>query len=346
MRIGFVVNQIETEQAVYTTTRLAAAAQRMGHETWTFGVGDFIYDQDGSIHALARQAPKKKYRSLEAYLTDVQESEAERITVDDLDVLLLRNDPAEDAMERAWAQTSGILFGQLAARRGVIVLNDPTHLASAINKAYFQQFPQQARPRTCISRAPAEIKAFIDEHRGAVVIKPLQGSGGKNVFLIRLEDDANVNQIIDAVTRDGYAIVQEYLGAVAEGDIRMFVMNGRPLMHEGKYAAFRRVSTNEDLRSNMHSGGKAKPVKIGPTELNLVEIVRPKLIADGMYLVGLDIVGDKLMEINLFSPGGLGSVLELTDVDFAEVIIRDLQRKLQYREYYGGDVSNLEMATL
>ena len=222
-------------------------------------------------------------------------------------MLLLRNDPSTDATERPWAQSAGILFGQLVASRGVMVLNDPENLAHALNKTYFQHFPEEVRPKTCISRNVDEIKQFIDEQHDKVVIKPLQGSGGKNVFLVGEDERANLNQMIDAVIRDGYCVAQEYLPAAAEGDVRLFVMNGRPLKHDGKYAAFRRVNKTGDARSNMHSGGESEPVEVTDKMLRLVEIVRPKLVSDGMFLVGLDIVEDKLIEINVFSPGGLGS---------------------------------------
>ena len=116
------------------------------------------------------------------------------------------------------------------------------------------------RPRTCISRNPEDIKQFVAEQDGQAVIKPLQGSGGASVFLVREDDGANMNQMIDAVMRDGYCIAQEYLPAAQEGDVRLFVMNGRPLQKEGKYAAFRRVNKTGDMRSNMHSGGESEAV--------------------------------------------------------------------------------------
>jgi glutathione synthase len=348
MRIGFVVNDVTTEQAAYTTTRLSMAATNMGHEAWTLGVGDFVYRPDGSIHAHARGARYSEYDDLTTYMADVQGQEAkvERITVDDLDVILLRNDPSDDAIERPWAQTAGILFGQLAIDRGVIVLNDPTRLANAMNKTYFQHFPEQVRPKTCISRDPQDIKTFIAEQGDRAVIKPLQGSGGQGVFLVREDDKANLNQMIEAVTRDGYAIVQEYLPAATEGDIRLFVMNGRPLMADGKYCAFRRVNSSGDMRSNMHTGGKGVPAEIDDDALRLVEMVRPKLVRDGMFLVGLDIVADKLMEINVFTPGGLGSAQHCTGVDFTEAVIHDLERKVKYKAYYGDRIRNVEIATM
>ncbi|TWT29142.1 Glutathione synthetase [Thalassoglobus neptunius] len=243
-------------------------------------------------------------------------------------MLLLRNDPSDDALDRSWAQTSGILFGQLAAMRGVIVLNDPFGLANALNKTYFQHFPEQVRPKTCISRDIHDIKEFISNQNDKVVIKPLQGSGGQSVFLIGEDEKANLNQMIEAVIRDGYCIAQEYLPGAVDGDVRLFVLNGRPMKKDGKYAAFRRRNDTGDARSNMHSGGKGVECEVTEKMLELVEMVRPKLVRDGMFLCGLDIVDDKLMEINVFSPGGLGSSQELTGVDFTDVIIRDLERKL------------------
>jgi glutathione synthase len=155
-----------------------------------------------------------------------------------------------------------------------------------------------------------------------------------------------MNQMIDAVTRDGYCIAQEYLPAAAEGDVRLFVMNGRPLMHDGKYAAFRRINNSGDMRSNMHTGGKSEPVEIDDQALQLVEMVRLKLVEDGMFLVGLDIVKDKLMEINVFSPGGLGSAQRHTGIDFAPVVIRDIERKVKYKQFYGANVANVRLATI
>jgi glutathione synthase len=348
MKIGFVTNSLETEKATYTTTRLAMAAVHLGHRSYTLGVGDFEYSHDGSIHAHARSVKGSVYDSLDEYMKELrsEENPAELISVDDLDVLMLRNDPAEDAIERPWAYTSAILFGQMAAERGVIVLNDPEKLAHAINKTYFQQFPEVVRPKTMIGRDPVKIKDYIEEQKGKVVIKPLQGSGGQNVFVLGKSEKANMNQMIEAVTRDGYCIVQKYLPAAADGDVRFFVMNGKPLYHDGEYAAFRRVNNTGDARSNMSSGGKSVKAEVTDQMLEIVEIVRPKLVRDGMFLVGLDIVEDKLLEINVFSPGGLGSSQEYTGVDFASVVIQDLERKVRYREYYGPRIRNVEIATL
>lgn len=249
-------------------------------------------------------------------------------------------------MDRPWAQTSGVLFGQLAAASGVIVVNDPVHLADAINKTYFQHFPEEVRPRTLISRDEDDIRKFISDQGGRAVLKPLQGSGGQGVFVVGGDDSVNVNQIIETITRDGYVVAQEYLEEAEDGDVRMFVMNGYPLEVDGKYAAFRRVNESGDPRSNMHAGGKAKPAKVDDTILHLVETVRPKLINDGMFLVGLDVVGHKLMEVNVFSPGGIGSVSSLHEMDFTLPIVEALERKVALHESYRRTLTNVALATL
>ncbi len=348
IRIGFVINDFETERAGYTTIRLALAARRAGHEAWLMTVGDLAYDPDEHIRAHARTVPNKAYKDGKAFLEAIRGPRAvrERITVDELDVLMLRNDPANDTLIRPWAVGASITFGRMAARRGTIVVNSPEGLAQANSKMYFQGFPEEVRPRTLITRNAADVKAFVRDANRRVVLKPLTGSGGQSVFLIEPQDVANMNQMIEAVTRDGYVIAQEYLHRAAQGDMRLFVMNGEPLMHKGRYAAFRRVRTGGDLRSNIHAGGKLAKADVTREALELVEMVRPKLVQDGMFLVGLDVVGDKLMEINVFSPGGLGSAQKFEGVDFSVAVIRALERKVGFMTYYRRDFDNSNIATL
>ncbi len=348
MKLGMVVNDIQTEENGYTTTRLAVTAINRGHEVWIMSVGDLASDPDDTVRARARRAPRSRYASTESYLRDLQgkSAVAERISVDDLDVLLLRNDPAQDIVTRPWAAQAAILFGRVAMRHGVIVLNDPNGLAKAANKMYFQMFPEEVRPRTLITRSRDEIKDFARAEGGTIVLKPLAGSGGSGVFLVRPEDLPNLNQMIDAVSRDGYVIAQEYLPRAADGDMRLFVMNGQPLRCKGRYAAFRRVRSGGDMRSNIHAGGKLARAVVDDTALRVAEVVRPKLVQDGMFLVGLDIVGDKLMEINVFSPGGLGSAQKFEGANFSVAVIEALERKAQYMQFYRRNFDNVEMAVL
>jgi glutathione synthase len=348
MKIGFVVNDVATEEAGYTTTRLAMAAVNRGHEAWLMGVGDLASDADDTIRAWGRAAPGESYRSAKSYLAGVQGDDAQqqRIAVDELDVLLLRNDPAADLTTRPWAQSAGYIFGQRAARHGVIVLNDPSSLATAINKMYLEHFPEEVRPRALISRNADDIRKFVENEGGRAVLKPLQGSGGTNVFVVEPSEVGNLNQIIEAVSRDGYVIAQEYLPAAKQGDVRLFLMNGVPLEVDGRYAAFRRVAAKGDVRSNLHAGGRMQKAAVTDEMLHLADVVRPKLVRDGMFLVGLDIVGDKLMELNVFSPGGIGSSSKMEGSDFAVAIVTALERKVAYRAHAKGRLTNIELAML
>jgi len=323
-------------------------AVNRGHESWLIGTGDLAFDPDDYVRARARSVSKTKYKSLKAFLEELRgpKGRSERITIDDLDVLVLRNDPSTDQGRRAWAQMAGINFGRAAMRRGVIVLNDPDRLAQAMNKMYFQLFPEEVRPATLITRDRNEIKEFAKELGGKIVIKPLQGSGGQGVFLVRDDDTGNLNQMVEAVSRDGYVVAQEYLEAAAEGDMRLFMMNGQPLRHKGRYAAFRRLRSAGDVRSNIHAGGEKAKAVVDDVALHMAEIVRPKLVEDGMFLVGLDIVGSKLMEINVFSPGGLGSARQFEGVNFATAVIEALERKVEYMGFYERKFNNIDMATL
>ena len=152
--------------------------------------------------------------------------------------------------------------------------------------------------------------------------------------------------MIDAVSRNGYVVAQEYLPAAAEGDMRLFMMNGQPLRFKGKYAAFRRIRSSDDIRSNIHAGGEKEKAIVDDVALRIAEIVRPKLVEDGMFLVGLDIVGSKLMEINVFSPGGLGSARHFEGVNFSQSVIEGIERKVQYMGFYERNFNNIDMATL
>ena len=347
MKFGFLVNEVKTEKAGFTTIRLACEATNLGHEAYIFGVGDVAYDPDEVVRARAVTVSARKYKSNVTYHKELQGKNAirTRISVEDLDVLMLRNVPSDDYLSRPWASTAATEFSRVAMRRGVIVVNDPNCLAKAASKLYLQLFPEEVRPRTLITRDNAEIKAFA-RAEGTCVLKPLQGSGGASVFLVRPDDLPNLNQMIDAVSRDGFVIAQEYLPAAAEGDMRLFMMNGRPLQVKGKYAAFRRVRSGGDMRSNLHAGGKLAPAEVSEAALHIAEVVRPKFVEDGMFLVGLDVVGDKLMEINVFSPGGLGSAQTFTKINFSRYVVKALERKVNYVETYGRAFDNVALCTL
>jgi glutathione synthase len=349
MKLGIVVNDLMTEHADYTSSHIAMNASNMGHEVFYMGVGDFAFGPGDKVYAHARQPSQRPHSSRYQYLHSMRTRHAETVHLDlaELDILLLRNDPAADVNARPWARLAGVNFGRLAKQQGVIVLNDPDGLTQAVNKMYLLKFPPELRPATLISRDPAEIKRFIKDSGGYGVIKPLSGSGGRNVFLISPHEQANINQMIEAVETEGYVIVQEYLPEAAKGDTRLFLVNGEPFQVEGEYAAIHRVRRNDDgdMRSNITAGAVAEKAVITNEMLRLAEMVRPGLIHDGMFMVGLDIVDNKILEINVFSPGGLLGAEMHTGINFAGEIVHMLERKVDYLKQYDNPFDNVEMAT-
>ncbi len=346
MKIAFVINDINTEKGNYTTPCLALKAHERDHEVYMFGVGDLCYTSDGHMSARARKPKKKKYKSSDEFMADLHKSKEVRVNSKELDIMFLRNNPADEIGVRDWAQNSAFIFGQIAEHDDVIVVNNPATLSNAINKMYFQHFPEILRPKTVISRDEKEILDFYESQGKKMILKPLQGSGGTNVFLVNEKSDHNLSQIVEAINKDGYIIAQEYLPAASEGDTRLFIMNGEPLCVDGHYAAIRRVNDGK-VRSNISAGGHPAKAEISQQTLELVDVLRPKLIQDGMFLVGVDIVGDKLMEINVFSPGGLNMMSKNYKVDFLTHVIESLEQKVKYRDMYGkGNLSNAQLAML
>lgn len=348
MHIGFVVNSIKTEQSNYTTIRLARRALDRGHRVSFINLDDFIYDPKGDVHALSVSLCNKKFEE-DGDLVELLHADdcvKEQIDLSRMDVLLLRSDPADEIVNRPWAPTSGLLFAQIAAANGLLVFSDPWHLTHAQNKTYFQHFPESVRPRTCISRDAGVIRDFVASMGDSAVIKPLQGSGGQGVFVIRPDDKPNLSQMIEATTRDGFALVQEYLPEAAKGDLRLLLLNGKPLQVDGQYACFRRYNDSGDARSNISAGGSIEMAQPNEDALRLAETVGPKLIKDGMYLVGLDIVGDKLLEINVDTPGGINMAEDLTGVCFSDYILHDLERKVRLRGHYKGNLENSLLASI
>jgi glutathione synthase len=329
------------------TIRMAMTAMQMGHEVWLNGVEDFVFETDEMVYARARSVNDNALDSPELYYQAIcsDQAQQERISVDDLDVLMLRNDPSAD-FGCSWKQNAAIVFGRTAMRHGVIVCNDPNGLSKAVNKMYFHHFPREIRLESLISRHHDDIVHFYHAHGKRIVIKPLMGSAGRNVFLVQPEDAANIHQMIEAVARDGYVVAEAFTPQALEGDVRMLIVNGSPLRVDGHYAAFRRARGSDDIRSNLHAGGKAVPVEVTDPMLELAEMIRPKLVQDGIFFAGIDIVGNKLLEVNVFSPGGLRSTEAFTGVNFTVAIIEALEKKVRYMKYYQRNFDNVEMNTL
>jgi glutathione synthase len=342
------INSIETEFPLYTTTLLSKKLQEQGHVVYYISVRDLIYYENGEIGGYAVQPEQKKFKTLENFYESLKKnkSNGKWISSSDIDIIFLRNDPSGEDEQQSWAQSAGISFGNAAVQQDIIVLNDPAVLARAINKTYYLGFPQEVRPNTLVTRNLDKIKTFFQENKENIVLKPLMGSGGKNIFQVTKDNIKNLNQIVDAIRRDGFLVAQEYIPEAEDGDLRVFLLNGEILQREGKYAVLRRKNAEGDFRSNMHVGGTPVKGKITEEIHEIINKIRPKLIADGLFFTGIDVVGDKLLEVNLMSPGGLNSAGKLAETDFTAPIIKSLENKVMMKKLYGHVLSNTEIATM
>ena len=345
MKIGFVVNDVDTEHPKAATTVISHAAASMGHTVYLISAGEMTYDSEGGVRTVGRLAPAGESLAQADWLAQVQSENTDRVPLKaaELDVLYLRYNPSEDPEGRPWEPDAGIIFGQAAVLQGTLVLSHPFTLPYAYGKMYLEHFPREIRPTTIITRSYEEILRFHERQQGKIVLKPIRGYGGQDVYLVN-EDADNLRQIVESIGRSSFIIAQEFLPAAKDGDTRLFLFNGKPLVVDGKYAAVRRFHEGGDFRSNLSLGAKPMKAEITPRMLEIAEIVRPRLVADGIFDVGLDIVGDKLVEINTISAGGLNVAGKLEGADFGAAVVRLIERKVSHRKGDGAQMKNRQMA--
>ena len=335
MRVCFVVNNVRTQKPTYTTLHLAFAAHRRGHDVAFASVDAFSQGEGPEIVAdLVRPKPGR-LRDAAAYARALTAADAPRedARLADFDVIFLRNNPSAGAAEGD-AFNPALDFGRRLKQLGVLVVNDPDGLSRAGSKMYLAGFPVELRPKTVITRSVERARAFLRELDGPAIIKPLSGFGGQNVFYVARGQSANLQQMISTVRRAGYVIVQEFLPAVAKGDKRVLLLGGAPLRVGTTVAAYKRMRPKDDIRNNMHVGGTRRGTDFTEAEQRICDLLRPRLVADGLYFVGVDLVGDKILEINVFAPGGVANINQLYGIDVGTAIIRDLERKVELRGVY------------
>jgi len=329
MKALVVLDDLASHKPGTASVWLARALVKRGHKVWLTDAGSLGVDVEDRVIARAHPAANLM-RTPKGFLTAALALPRERLWVDEVDVMILRCNPGKNTAG-AWAYTALLGFARLAQAGGALVLSAPDGLARGLDKLYFHAFPAAARPRGIVSRSRDDLRAFVRSLDGAAVIKPLSGSGGAGVFMVRPDDHANLNAIIEANTAGGYAVAQEHLPEAARGDVRMILVDGEPLRAGDAFAVVARVPSGGDLRSNVAAGGSAQPAEVSGTLLAIAAQVGPKLRADGIFLAGLDVIGDKLVEINIFSPGGLPDIESFTGADFATPLVSAIEARVAAR---------------
>lgn len=349
IKICFLLNNIENE-ACGTSVFLMKKAFDRGHEVLAASIGDFTFSNTAPLAINCTVLSKTaKPETPEEFLEMLQDPKAKRKKIDSktLDVLFIRNNPTEEGTGREWAEQAGVAFGRLMQQEEVLVLNDAYALSKAfIDKLYFEELPAVIKPKSIITRDKDEILDFWEAQKNKkMVLKPLEGSGGKDVYLID-KHEKNLNQIIDTIKEQGYVIAQEYLPDVKNGDVRVLLLNGKILEEDGQRAIIRRKSGKGEFRSNFKLGASADSNPLTDEIKRIVALTSPKIIKDGLFFVGLDIVNDKLIEINLLSPGGLERFKDIGLPDFTTTIIKSIEQKLEYKKLYVGQLFNKTLATM
>ena len=234
-----------------------------------------------------------------------------RKNLKELDLIFLRQDPPFDMSYI----TSTFLLEYIEDE--VKIINKPSEVRNAPEKLFLNRW-KNLTPETIITRNISEINSFRKKHKN-IILKPLYGNGGNGIFFLS-EKDKNFNSLIE-IFLDSHPeqfILQEYLPNIKFGDKRIILINGKP---EG---AINRIPSENDIRANLHVGGKATKTVISNKEMEICESIGPELIQRGLLLVGIDIIGNKLTEINVTSPTGFREIQKFSNINLSKKLIESL----------------------
>jgi len=243
---------------------------------------------------------------------------SQEIQLGELDAILMRKDPPFD-ME--YIYTSYIL--ERAEIAGALVVNKPQALRDMNEKAYIAWFSDCAPP-TLITRSMPEMRAFLLDH-GKIVVKPLDGMGGKSVFVVATGDN-NANVIFETLLQYGtrYAMAQAYIPEISQGDKRVLLVDGEPVPY-----ALARIPAAGDNRGNLVMGATGKTIGLSERDRWIAAQVGPVLRTNGVIFAGIDIIGDYLTEVNVTSPTGIRELDRSCNLNIAGMLLDAIQRRIQ-----------------
>ena len=291
-----------------STFRLAEEAQARGHELYYY-LPDHLSFQEGRIMARARTLKVKRVQGDHAELGPLQ-----LIDLSEVDVVWLRQDPPFDMH---YITTTHLLERLVP---DTLVVNDPFWVRNSPEKLLVLNFPELTPPTT-VARDLETIREFKAKH-GDIILKPLYGNGGAGVFRLD-ENDRNLSSLYELFT--GFSreplIVQKYLPAVTKGDKRVILVDGEPV------GAINRVPAANEVRSNMHVGGRPEKVELTERDREICAKIGPVLREKGQIFVGIDVIGDWMTEINVTSPTGIQELERFDGVNVAGKIWQAIEAK-------------------
>jgi glutathione synthase len=317
MKLLFVADALEGfNTAKDTTFSMMREAASRGHALLACHPRDLMWQRGGRVTAHVREITLTPDGP--AWFASRQSPPDEiPVALADVDAVVMRKDPPFDS-EYFYATH---LLGQ-AEREGARVFNRPAALRDHPEKLAILEFPQFIGP-TLVTRDAGDIRHFHAEHQD-IILKPLDGMGGMGIFRVG-PDGLNLGSIVETLNRDGEqtVMVQRYLPEITLGDKRILLIDGKPVPF-----ALARIPQGSEIRGNMAVGGKGVAQPLSPRDRATAEAIGPVLAARGLLLVGLDVIGDCVTEINVTSPTGFQEITKQTGFDVAKVFIDALEARL------------------
>ena len=311
LKIAFQMDPMETVDIdADTTFALAEVAMARGMTLFEYGPEHLIYNQ-GRVQAYAR--PMTVRRELGNHVSFEHRRLIDLET--DIDVVWMRQDPPFDMAYITAAHILERLKGK------TLVVNDPEWVRSCPEKILPLDYPE-LMPETLITRSKTAIDAFRAEHKN-IILKPLFGNGGAGVFLVK-EGDGNYASLLEMFFESSREpiIAQAFLKEVSKGDKRIIIIDGVAV------GAINRVPQKGETRSNMHVGGQAVPTELTDSDMKICNAIGPMLKERGQELVGIDVIGDKMTEINITSPTGVQELKRFSGIDAAALAWDAIEARL------------------
>ncbi len=323
MKLLFVADPLEAfHPKKDSTLAMMREAARRGYAVWACEPRQLQWRSGGSgAHPVS--APCRHVEPLDTARPWFTELEVVRCALRDFDAVLMRKDPPFDS---EFFYATHLL--EQAEREGARVFNRPRALRDHPEKLAILEWPGFI-PQTLVSRDPAALRGFAREH-GDVIVKPLDGMGGSGVFRLRSGSDGapdvNLGVVLETLTDMGRRTImaQVFVPQIAQGDKRVLVIGGEPVPY-----ALARIPQGGETRGNLAAGGLGKAQELSPGDRAIAQALGPTLAARGLLLVGLDIIGERLTEINVTSPTCFVEIREQTGFDVAARFIDALEQALR-----------------
>lgn len=295
-----------------STLAMMLEASKRGWTIHTFDANN-LYAQDGNV--FANCAPTTVNDDLNHWFKKRPDT---IMALTDFDVILMRKDPPFN-MDYIYAT---YLLEQ-AENKGVLVINKPQSLRDANEKLFALNFPH-CMPKTLVSANQEQIKTFIDNQK-TVVVKPLDGMGGTDIFKLN-EGDDNINEVLNYLTNAGtrQIVVQEFLSAISKGDKRILIINGKPINY-----ALARMPAEGSFKGNLAAGATGVGQLLSDRDRWLCEQIGPTLKDKGLMFVGLDVIGDYITEINVTSPTCIRELDEQFDLNIAGDLFDVIEQQIK-----------------